>query len=131
MDEEASATLALGKRLNRVDHSSATDEEMMDVLNYASSATLSPEVRLIAKHKVSLILWETREPEQKRARLRMLMDKLGTTDDPWLQRNILESLYPHVRRDNHNEILAILDQHVTHPLVRQRGLSLYGRKNGG
>ena len=114
--------------INRINPAFATYEDIKALLPFASSDMTSVEVRLSAKHKISLILWAIPR-DQREAKVRDLFGELMATNGTWLQRNLLECMAVFCRGPLEKEVLTYIEEHIDHPLVRDRALALYGRKN--
>lgn len=106
--EEANAII---KKLSLIDHRNAEMETIFDLLFYASSACGDKVVRRCARFKMSLVLRFLPSNERDKC-LARLIEELKTFKDSWLERNILESIHPHVDNAALADIIPHLDSRV-------------------
>jgi hypothetical protein len=106
--EEANAII---KKISLIDHRNSGMDTIFDLLFYASSACADKVVRRSARFKMSLILRFLPLNERNKC-LDRLIEELKNCGDSWLQRNILESIYPHVDKATLSDIIPHLDHRV-------------------
>jgi hypothetical protein len=107
-----SEAVSIIERISAIDHRKVTGmEPIFDLLFYASSACGNKTVRQAARFKMSLILKFLPLTERNKC-LTRLIDELKMCHDSWLERNILESIYPYVDEDVLAGILPNLDVRV-------------------
>jgi hypothetical protein len=107
-----SEAVTIIERISAMDHRKATGmEPIFDLLFYASSACGNKTVRQAARFKMSLILRFLPLSERNKC-LARLIDEIKTCKDSWLERNILESIYPYVEEGVLADILPNLDIRV-------------------
>lgn len=113
------------RAINGIDHNNAGLEQLMDLTEYASGKYASPNIRLAARFKMQLIV-RTKQGEQREHLIRYLLETLCATEDSWLQRNLIETVYQAEGKAARDRLKKVLTTCNIDKLVRMRALLSLG-----
>ncbi len=117
--------MALVKRISRIDHRRVDMQTIFDLLFWASSACSYKYVRQAARFKMSLSLRFL--PRSRRdSCIGRLTEELKTCGDSWLERNILEVIFPYVGVQGLADVIPHLDARVQETLRKLAAAQPWG-----